>query len=106
MRTTTPAGPHGGNMDIIETCPGNVVYIPVFVEGAYQYLGDIHAAMGHGELSATGLEIPSHTSITVDQVQDKTIPAPRIESPTQIITIATGCPMERSVAQAYAWLIL
>ena len=32
--TTGPAGPHGGNMDIIETCPGNIVYLPVFVSGA------------------------------------------------------------------------
>ena len=28
-----PAGPHGGNMDIVETCPGNTVYLPVFVPG-------------------------------------------------------------------------
>ncbi len=32
--TTAPAGPHGGNMDIIETCPGSTVYSPVFVPGA------------------------------------------------------------------------
>ena len=25
--TTGPAGPHGGNMDIIETCPGNTIYL-------------------------------------------------------------------------------
>ena len=104
--TTGPAGPHGGNMDIIETCPGNTVYLPVFVAGAYLYLGDAHAAMGHGELSASGLEMPSHTTITVDLIKGKKIPAPRIESPDQIMTIATGCPMERSIAQAYAWLIL
>ncbi len=104
--TTGPAGPHGGNMDIIETCPGNTVYLPVFVEGAYLYLGDAHATMGHGELSASGLEMPSHTTITVNLIKDKKIPAPRIESRDEIMTIATGCPMERSIAQAYAWLIL
>jgi len=104
--TTGPAGPHGGNMDIIETCPGNTVYLPVFVEGAYLYLGDAHATMGHGELSASGLEMPAHTTITVNLIKAKKIPAPRIESPDEIMTIATGCPMERSIAQAYAWLIL
>jgi acetamidase/formamidase len=104
--TTGPAGPHGGNMDIIETCPGNIVYLPVFVSGGYLYLGDAHAAMGHGELSASGLEMPSETKITVDLIKDKNLPGPRIESPTEIMTIATGCPMERSTAQAYAWLIL
>ena len=104
--TTGPAGPHGGNMDIIETCPGNTVYLPVFVSGGYLYLGDAHAAMGHGELSASGLEMPSETKITVDLIKDKNRPGPRIESPTEIMTVATGCPMERSTAQAYAWLIL
>lgn len=104
--TTGPAGPHGGNMDIIETAPGNTVFLPVFVEGAYLYLGDAHAAMGHGELSASGLEMPASTTITVDLIQGKSIPAPRIEAPDEIMTIATGCPMERSTAQAYAWLIL
>lgn len=104
--TTGPAGPHGGNMDIIETAPGNTVFLPVFVEGAFLYLGDAHAAMGHGELSASGLEMPSNTTITVDLLKGKTIPAPRIEAPHEIMTIATGCPMERSIAQAYAWLSL
>ena len=104
--TTGPAGPHGGNMDIIETCPGNTVYLPVFVSGGYLYLGDAHAAMGHGELSASGLEMPSETKVTVDLIKGRNLPGPRIESPTEIMTIATGCPMERSTAQAYAWLIL
>jgi acetamidase/formamidase len=104
--TTMPAGIHGGNMDIIETAPGSTVYVPVFVEGAFLYLGDAHAAMGHGELSASGLEMPSHTTITVHLRRGQRIPAPRIETPTEIMAIATGCPMERSIAQAYAWLIL
>ena len=104
--TTGPAGSHGGNMDIIETSPGCTVYLPVFVRGALLYLGDAHATMGHGELSASGLEMPSHTTITVGVIKHKKIPAPRIESSDEIMTIATGNPMERSIAQAYAWLIL
>jgi acetamidase/formamidase len=103
--TTGPAGPHGGNMDIIETCPGNTVYLPVFVEGAYLYLGDAHAAMGHGELSASGLEMPAETTITVDLAKQKKLPGVRIESPDEIMCIATGCPMERATAEAYARLI-
>ncbi len=104
--TTIPAGRHGGNMDLVETCPGNTVYLPVSVPGGYLYLGDAHAAMGHGELSASGLEMPSETVIKVDLIKDACLPGPRIESPTEIMTVATGCPMERSTAEAYAWLIL
>ena len=104
--TTVPAGPHGGNMDIIEACPGNTVYLPVFVEGAYLYLGDVHAAMGHGELSASGLEMPAHSTISVNLMKGQKIPSPRIEAPHEIMAIGTGAPAERSIAQAYAYLIL
>ena len=78
----------------------------MFIPGAYLYLGDAHAAMGHGELSATGLEMASETTITVELHKGKTIPSPRIESTDEIVTVATGCPMERAIAEAYARLIL
>jgi amidase len=104
--TTFPAGPHGGNMDIVEVCPGNIVYLPVFVPGGYLYLGDAHAAMGHGELSASGLEMPAESTVTVNLLKGKKIPGPRIESPSEIMTVVSGCPMERSIAEASARLIL
>lgn len=101
-----PAGTHGGNMDIRETSPGNTVFLPVYVPGGMLYLGDAHAAMGAGELSAAGLEMAAETEISVNLFKHKKIPGPRIESPTEIMTIATGCPMERAIAQGMAWLIL
>jgi acetamidase/formamidase len=104
--TTAPAGPHGGNMDLIETAPGNTIVLPVFVPGGLLSLGDAHAAMGHGELSATGLEMPAETTITVDLRKRRTVPGPRIESPSEIMAVASGAPMERSTAQAFAYLIL
>ena len=108
--TTAPAGPHGGNLDLVEVRPGSMIQLPVFVEGAYLYLGDAHAAMGHGELSATGLEMAAETTITVELLKAKPestpLPGPRIETPTEIMTVASGCPMERSIAEAYARLIL
>ena len=104
--TTNPAGPHGGNLDLVEVCPGNTVSLPVFVKGALLYLGDAHAAMGHGELSGTGLEMASETTIMVDLVQGKSLAGPRIDSPSEIMTVATGRSMERSIAESYARLIL
>jgi acetamidase/formamidase len=92
-------------MDIIEVCPGNTVYLPVFVSGGFLYLGDAHAAMGHGELSAAGLEMPAVSTVTVDLVKGKKLPGVRIESHTEIMTVATGCPMERASAEAFARLI-
>jgi acetamidase/formamidase len=76
--STLPAGPHGGNLDLIEVRPDSRVYLPVFVDGGYLYLGDAHAAMGHGELSATGLEMASESTITVDVIPGLTLAGPRI----------------------------
>lgn len=104
--STAPAGAHGGNMDLVETRPGSTVILPVFVPGGLLYVGDAHAAMGQGELSATGLEMPAETTLTVDVRKQARLAVPRIETPEEIMTVATGCPMERSIAHAYAQLIL
>lgn len=103
---TGPAGPHGGNMDIIETRPGSTVLLPVFVPGALLYVGDAHAAMGHGELTASGLEMPATSTLLVQLHKNKRLPGVRIETPDEIMTVVSGCPMERSIAEAYARLIL
>jgi acetamidase/formamidase len=104
--STWPAGPHGGNMDLVEVCPGNTVFLPVFVPGGYFYLGDAHAAMGHGELSATGLEMAAISTVTIDLIRTANLAGPRITSPHEIMTVVSGTPMERSIAEAYARLIL
>lgn len=103
--STGPAGSHGGNMDLVEVCPGSTLHLPVYVPGGLLYLGDAHAAMGHGELSANGLEMPARSEITVDLLKH-TIPSPRIVTPTELVTVGTGYSTERAIAYAYAQLIL
>lgn len=104
--STGPAGPHGGNLDLREVGPGATIYLPVFVPGGYLYLGDAHAAMGHGELSATGLEMAAWTTITVDLVRGTKLPGIRIETEEFLMTAATHGTLERAIAEAYARLIL
>ena len=104
--TTGPAGPHGGNMDLKEVTEGNTVYLPVYVPGALLHLGDVHANQGHGELCGTALEMPAVVTITVDLIKGKAIQRPRIRSSREMMAVATGTPMEASVRQAYADLIL
>lgn len=104
--STIPGGPHGGNLDLVEVGPGSTVYLPVFVPGGYLYLGDAHAAMGHGELSATGLEMAAHTTITIDLIRQASLAGVRVESAEFIMTVATHGTLERAIAEAYARLIL
>ncbi len=104
--TTGPAGPHGGNLDLVEVGPGSTIYLPVKVAGGYLYLGDAHAAQGHGELSATGLEMAAWSTVTVDLIRQPRLTGLRIANPDFLMCIATHGNHERAMAEAYARLIL
>lgn len=73
-------GPHGGNMDTTLVTKGATLYFPVFHEGALFGLGDLHAAMGDGEVSVSGLEVPGKVTVTLDVIKGKTIPYPFLEN--------------------------
>lgn len=72
------AGDHGANMDAKIIKKGAKVLLPVFVEGALLALGDIHAAMGDGEVFGAGIEIGAEVEITVNVRKDITIRRPVI----------------------------
>lgn len=89
--TTLPAGNHGGNMDLIEVRPGSVVYLPVYVPGGYLYLGDAHAAMGHGDSLPMVWKMPAASRIKVDLHKgDARSPAARIESSLKSVPLRQG----------------
>lgn len=104
--TTGPAGPHGGNLDIVEVGPGSTIYLPVKVAGGYLYLGDAHAAMGHGELSGTGLEMAAYSTVTIDLVRRPKRSGVRISHPDFLMCVSTQGNHERAIAEAYSRLIL
>ncbi|MCD6156225.1 MAG: acetamidase/formamidase family protein [Candidatus Atribacteria bacterium] len=68
--TTTP-GMHGGNMDTREICEGSVVYLPVFQNGAFLALGDVHAAMGDGEIGGAGVEVSAEVKVRVNLLENQ-----------------------------------
>jgi len=51
-----PPGKHGGNLDIRHLTAGSKLKIPVWKEGALFSTGDIHAAMGDGEVCLCAIE--------------------------------------------------
>jgi amidase len=59
------AGEHGGNLDNHLHGPGSTVYLPVRQEGGMLAIGDMHACMGDGEISGTGVEIDGDILIRV-----------------------------------------
>ena len=62
---------HGGNMDDQLNGIGATIHLPVFQPGGMLAIGDMHASMGDGEISGTGVEIGGTAIIKVDLIKGK-----------------------------------
>ena len=58
-------GKTGGNFDNPFICEGADIYLPIQVEGAGLYIGDVHAKQAFGELSGIALEASANVEIRV-----------------------------------------
>ena len=65
------AGRHGGNLDNHLHGPGAKIYFPVRQPGGMFAVGDMHAAMGDGEICGTGVEIAGEVTVRFDLVKGK-----------------------------------
>jgi len=65
------AGQHGGNLDNSLHGRGATVMLPVRQPGAMLAIGDMHASMGDGEVSGTGVEIDGDVLIRVGLIKGK-----------------------------------
>lgn len=99
FRCTVP-GDFGGNMDTKELTVGSKVYLPVFQDGAGLAVSDLHACMGDGELSGTGLEIAGEVCLRVSVIKGRRLPRPVVETESAVLTIATRSTMEEAVRTA------
>lgn len=80
---------HGGNMDSKVITEGSALYLPVNVPGALLALGDLHAAMGDGEVSVCGVEIAGEVTVTVTVVKGKQWKVPMVKTDKALYTIAS-----------------
>jgi acetamidase/formamidase len=104
-----PMGSYGGNMDYNAMDEGAIVYLPVYVSGAYFMLGDGHAGFGDGELLGQGTETSMDVQFTVRLTKKHAIGLPRVEHAESIETL--GCApgaMEHgfrgAISEMIAWL--
>jgi len=100
--STGDTGRFGGNMDFNEVVEGNTVYLPVQQPGALLYLGDAHALQGDGETSQYALETSMDVELTVELIKGKAIGMPRVESPTQIMTLGQAGSLDDALRTATA----
>ena len=95
----TPAS-HGGNMDTKVIMAGTTLYLPVKVPGAMLAMGDLHAAMGDGEVGVTGVEAAGEVTVKVDLVKNKDLSDPLLETEAAFYTIASGTDVDAAVKKA------
>lgn len=96
---------HGGNMDTRLIRKGSTLYLPVFVEGALLAMGDLHAVMGDGEVSVTGLEIPGKVTVQVNLVKGKREPWPVLDTGQDWYVIASAEDLDQAADQALKAMI-
>ena len=93
---TTECGDHGGNMDNNAICAGACVYLPVFTEGGLLGIGDVHAAMGDGEVFGQGVEICAEVDVTVTVRKDMNIKRPFVLTDNAVSAAAAALTMEEA----------
>ena len=83
-------GDHGSNMDTKIITVGSKVYLPVAVKGALLAVGDLHACMGDGELSGTGIETAGKILMKVSVLKGTRLERPMVETADSMYTIASA----------------
>jgi len=85
-------GAYGGNLDLREMTVGSTTYLPVFIDGAYIWTGDSHAAQGNGEIDLDALETAfSELNVTITLIKKNERKEfglwPVIETPKSWVTV-------------------
>src|SRR5215216_767434 len=97
---TAAPGPQGSNIDINAVTVGARVHLPVHVRGALLAIGDVHASMGDGEVSGTGVEIAGAVTVRVDVVPGAASSRPWIETDGDWVSTGSGATLEDAVEMA------
>jgi amidase len=97
---TADPGPQGSNLDCNAIRVGARVHLPVAVEGALLCVGDVHASMGDGEVSGTGVEINAEVQVKVESLFCGSHGWPWIETDDEVIATGHGPGVEDAIRQA------
>lgn len=94
--STMLAGNHGGNIDHPDLVEGTSLCLPVSQPGAMLYVGDMHAAQGHGETAGGGLEISGKATIRVELAKGPRLTTPRYQTPQGIGSLGIGADLREA----------
>lgn len=89
-------GSHGGNMDNKYITENSILYLPIYHEGALFGLGDLHAAMGDGEVSVSGVEVSGKVTLTVEVIKGTSIEHPMLENENEFVQIVSAKTLDEA----------
>lgn len=98
-------GAHGGNMDNKMVEAGATLYFPVFTEGALFSLGDMHGAMGDGEISVSGVEVSGEVTLALEVIKGETIRHPMLENAEVFTQIVSAETLEEAANEAVSEMV-
>ena len=87
---TAYVGRHGGNLDCNLIAVGSKVHLPVRVPGALLFVGDVHATMGDGEVSGSGLEVGARVRLRLTLTKGGALEWPWLETEDLLVTLASA----------------
>lgn len=91
---------HGGNMDSKVITVGTTLFLPVNVDGALLAMGDLHAAMGDGEVGVSGLEVAGEVEVSVRVVKGRPWPLPAALTESHLYTLASEEDLDEAAQRA------
>ena len=98
-------GSHGGNMDNTAITTGATLYFPVAVDGALFGCGDMHAAMGDGEVSVSGAEVAGYATVTLTAMPELKLVNPLIENDTHFGIIVSAESLDAAAELAVQQMV-
>jgi amidase len=97
---TADPGPQGSNLDCNAIRVGSRVHLPVHVAGALLCVGDVHASMGDGEVSGTGVEINGEVQIRVENLPCGGHGWPWIETADEVVAVGSAPGVQAAISLA------
>jgi len=98
------SGRYGGNLDVPDIRVGTRLFLPVNVDGALLFVGDVHAIQAEGELFC--IDISAECTLTIDLMKRKQINLPRLDLPEYIMAIGVSGDIKDALYSAYREMVL
>jgi len=100
-------GAFGGNLDFSSVKQSSTIYLPVFHEGAFLYIGDGHAMQGDGEIAGNALETSLDVEFSVKLIKKEILQLkyPRVEDSIYIMSVGVNKKLEDALKIATSGLL-